>query len=82
MANDVAQLAVIVGTATAINVVSSVQNKRDAVPPLVASGLMFTGLATFGEMSSKWRSRMFPLTASGIWISRRSCGGTSTTSIL
>lgn len=54
MANDVTQLGLVVGTAAFINVTYSVQRNRDPVPPLVASGIMYGGLAVFGQLSNRF----------------------------
>lgn len=54
MADDAIQLSLVVGSAALINTVYSIQNKRDPVPPLVASGVMFAGLATVGALSGRY----------------------------
>lgn len=53
MANDVTQLGLVMGAATLINVTHNVRARKDAVPALVASGLMFGGLAVLGELTNK-----------------------------
>lgn len=52
--NDVTQLGLVVGTAAFINVTYTVQKGRDPVPPLVASGIMFSGLAVFGQLANRF----------------------------
>ena len=50
---DVTQLSLVIGSAALINSVANIKENRDAVPPLVASGVMFGTLAVFGELTRK-----------------------------
>lgn len=54
MANDALQLSLVVGTAALVNTVYSIQKKRDAVPPLVASGVLYGGLAALGALTNRY----------------------------
>lgn len=54
MPNDAVQLSLVVGSAALINTVYAVQKNRDAVVPLVGSGVMFAGLSIVGSLSNKW----------------------------
>jgi len=52
---DATSVGLLTGTSALINTVYAVQNKRDPIPILVGSGVMFAGLTLVGGLTGKWQ---------------------------
>jgi 4-hydroxybenzoate polyprenyltransferase len=63
MADDALQLGVVVGSAALVNTVYSIQKQRDAVPPLVASGILYGSLMLVGGLTKR-----FDLAVAFAWV--------------